>query len=244
MSSIYKLIMVLTIINFTSCNNEDTDVVTTNTTTETTLKQEIATHLVGHKIAFGDTQKIYMMNTDGSAVEELTNGEPISGYVSWSPDAKYVYFASAKGEAESALEAFRVHVQTKELTKILNFGLDVRSLDVSLDGQTLAISVITGNSNIGNNNDNLTQFSTNLYTVPVTSVEAKIASGNQLVMSDLTAIQSIPNSDQFWYEELSWNHDASNPILAYTETWRYDEDEVSYKCIYHKTRRKCKYINS
>lgn len=232
MSSIYKLIVLLTIINFTSCSNDDTDVVTTNPTTETTLKQEITTDLAGYKIAFGDTQKIYMMNPDGSAVEELADGAPISGYVSWSPDAKYVYFASAKGEAESAWEAFRVHVQTKELTKISNFGLDVRSLGVSPDGQTLAISVMTGNSNIGNNNDNLTQFSTNLYTVPMTAVEAKIASGNQIVMSDLTAIQSSPNSDQFWYEELSWNHDASNPTLAYTKTWRYDEDELSYTHAY------------
>jgi hypothetical protein len=96
----------------------------------------------------------------------------------------------------------------------------------------MAISVMTGNSNIGANNDNLTQFSTNLYKVPMSLVEAKISASEQITMSDLTVIQSSPNSDQFWYEELSWNHDANNPTLAYTKTWRYDEDNVSYTHAY------------
>jgi len=89
-----------------------------------------------------------------------------------------------------------------------------------------------GNSSIGNNNDNLTQFSTNLHTFPMSVVESKIAEGNQILMSDLTSIQSSPNEAQFWYEELSWNHDASNSVLAHTKTWRYDEDDVSYTHAY------------
>lgn len=196
------------------------------------LLKEVATDLKGYKIAFGNTQKIYMMNPDGTNIEQLADASPISGYVSWGPDAEYVYYASAKGPAETAWEAWRVNVQTKEEVKISNFGLDVRSLGVSPDNQTMAISVMTGNSNIGNNNDNLTQFSTNLYTVPMSIVESKVTSGQQIVMSDLTAIQSSPNSEQFWYEELSWNHDANNPTLAYTKTWRYDEDDVSYTHAY------------
>ena len=194
--------------------------------------QKVKADLDGYKIAFGDTRKIYMMDPDGSNIEELADAAPISGYVSWSHDAQYVYYASAKGPAGTAWEAWRVNVTTKATTKISNFGKDVRSLGVSPDGLTLAISVMTGNSNIGNNNDNLTQFSTNLYTVPMTVVETKISTGNPLLMSDLTAIQSSPNNDQFWYEELSWNHDASNPVLAYTKTWRYDEDHVSYTHAY------------
>ncbi len=214
----------------TSCSSDNDQV--TNPEQKLALNQEIATDLKGYKIAFGDTQKIYMMNADGSDIEVLANAGPISGYVSWSPDVQYIYYASAKGQAETAWEAWRVNVDTKEETKISNFGLDVRSLGVSPDNRTMAISIMTGNSNIGNNNDNLTQFSTNLYTIPIAIVESKLASGEQLVMNDLTAIQSSPNEEQFWYEELSWNHDADNPILAYTKTWRYDEDDVSYTHTY------------
>lgn len=213
----------------TSCNKGDDQM---NNTESTGILQQIATDLQGYKIAFGDTRRIYMMNPDGSNIEELADAGPISGYVSWSPDAQYVYYASAKGPAETAWEAWRVNVSTKKETKISNFGMDVRSLGVSPDGQTLAISVMTGNSNIGSNNDNLTQFSTNLYTVQMSLVESKISANEQIKMNDLTAIQSSPNADQFWYEELSWNHDANNPILAYTKTWRYDEDDVSYTHAY------------
>lgn len=228
-----RLIIVSILIFFSCSEADDTpDPITNTETTNTNLLQQIATDLNGYKIAFGDTEKIYMMNPDGSNVEELADGGPISGYVSWSPNAKYIYFASAKGATESAWEAFRVNILTKELTKISNFNLDVRSLGVSPDGQTLAISVMTGNSNIGNNNDNLTQFSTNLYTVPMSIVESKIIEGNQIVIGDLTSIQNSPNEEQFWYEELNWNHDVSNPVLAYTKTWKYDEDDVSYTHTY------------
>ncbi|CAM1345251.1 TolB family protein [Tenacibaculum amylolyticum] len=229
--SIFNIVLFLIIgiiISCVSCKkNEDTIL-----SSATELTKQIATDLEGYKIAFGDTRNIYMMNPDGSNVELLADASPISGYVSWSPDAKYVYYASAKGPAETAWEAWRVHIGTKEATKISNFGLDVRSLGVSPDNQILAISVMTGNSNVGNNNNNLTQFSTNLYTVSMAVVESKIANGEQIGMADLTAIQSSPNADQFWYEELNWNHDANNPLLAYTKTWRYDEDDVSYTHVY------------
>jgi len=231
---INSLILISSLI-FSNCEADDTPDATNTGNgagNNSTLSQQIAADLPGYKVAFGDTEKIYMMNPDGSNVEELADASPISGYVSWSQDAKYVYYASAKGPSETAWEAWRVNVQTKEATKLSNFGLDVRSLGVSPDGQTLAVSVMTGNSNIGNNNDNLTQFSTNLYTVAMSAVESKIAAGNQIEINDLTAIQSSANAEQFWYEELSWNHDANNPVLAYTKTWRYDEDDVSYTHAY------------
>ena len=196
------------------------------------LQTGVSSNKKGYKIAFGDTKKIYLMNPDGSNVEELVDASPVSGYVSWNEKAEYVYFSSTKGENEDAWEAFRVNIKTKVLTKISNFDKDVRSLGVSPDGNTLAISVMTGNSSIGNNNNNLTQFSTNLYVVPMSLVESRITSGGYIQMNDLTPIQSAPNSDQFWFEELNWNHDASNPILAYTKTWRYDEDNVSFTHVY------------
>lgn len=228
---VFTLLMISVLL---SCSEADDTPDPTNTTdpTNSVLLQEVAADLQGYKIAFGDTQKIYMMNPDGSNVEQLADAGPISGYVSWGPNVEYIYYASAKGPAETAWEAWRVNIQTKEETKISNFSLDVRSLGVSPDNQTMAISVMTGNSSIGDNNDNLTQFSTNLYVVPMSVVEAKIMANEQITMSDLTAIQSSPNSEQFWYEELSWNHDANNPVLAYTKTWRYDEDDVSYTHAY------------
>ena len=225
-------ILLITCLVFSCSEADDTPDPIADPEINDVILQEIAMDLSGYKIAFGDTQKIYIMNPNGTSVEELADASPISGYVSWSPDAQYVYYASAKGPAETAWEAWRVNVQTKEEMKISNFDLDVRSLGVSPDNQTLAISVMTGNSNIGNNNDNLTQFSTNLYTVSMALVESKIASGEQIDLSDLTAIQSTPNEAQFWYEELSWNHDENNPVLAYTKTWRYDEDDVSYTHAY------------
>ena len=217
-------------LTFNACSKDD-DEINTSSSNEKLLEQ-IKADLDGYKIAFGDTKNIYMMDPDGKNVEKLADASPISGYVSWSQDAKYVYYASSQGPAETAWEAWRVNVKTKQTTKLSNFGNDVRSLGVSPDGKTLAISVMTGNSNIGDNNDNLTQFSTNLYVVSMSTVEAKINVGDQIKMADLKALQSSPNSDQFWYEELSWNHDASNPILAYSKTWKYDEDEVSYTHSY------------
>lgn len=190
----------------------------------------------GHKIAFGDLQNIYMMNPDGSNRQLLADGSPASGYVAWGPEAQHVYFASAKGPAESAWEAFRVNVRTKELTKLTNFGKDVRSLGVSPDGQYLALSIMSGNSNVGDNNDNLTQFHTDLYIVEMSTAEPIWNSGQQLKLEDLRKLVSSPAQEQFWYEELNWNPqmpaDGGEPVLAYTKTWRYDEDDVSYTHAY------------
>jgi len=190
----------------------------------------------GHMIAFTDLGNVYMMSPDGSGKTLLADASPIAGYVSWGPEAQYVYFASAKGEAESAWEAFRVNVQDKKLTKLTDFGRDVRSLGVSPDGNYLAISIMSGNSNIGNNNDNLTQFHTDLYIINMDVAEAKWESGETLSMADMQVLVSSPASEQFWYEELNWSNalpnDGGLPILAYTKTWRYDEDDVSYTHAY------------
>ena len=190
----------------------------------------------GYKIAFGDETSIFMMNPDGSDIVELANGSPVAAYVAWGPGAKHVYFASAKGPGESAWEAFRVNVNTLELQQLSNFDQDVRSLGVSPNGLYLAVSIMTGNSNIGNNNDDLTQFNTDLYIVEMATAEALWAQGDQLGKSDMRILISSPPADQFWYEELNWNPvmpvGGGEPVLAYTKTWRYDEDDVSYTRAY------------
>jgi len=190
----------------------------------------------GYKIAYGDTTKIWMMNPDGTDVEELADASPISGYVSWGPDAKYIYFSSAKGTSQSAWEAFRVNVKTKELTQLSLFTEDVRSLGVSPDGEYLAISIMNGNSNIGDNNDNLTQFHTDLYMIDMSTAEDIWAQGNKITKADMRILIGSPAEEQFWYEELNWNPEVPTnddlPILAYSKTWRYDEDDISYTHVY------------
>ena len=199
------------------------------------LLEEVKTNLPDYKIAYGDTKKIWMMDSDGTNSIELTDAGPISGYVCWSPDAEYVYYASAKGPKETAWEAWRVNVKTKEAIQLSDFGRDVRSIAISPDNKYVAISLMTGNSNIGNNNNNLTQFNTDLYIVEMTTLESVITSGNKLKEEDLNILVSSPPTDQFWYEELNWNPvlpDDGIPVLAYTKTWRYDEDKVSYTHAY------------
>jgi len=191
---------------------------------------------IGHKIAFGNLDDIYMMNPDGSERELLADGRPISGYVAWSHDAQYVYFASAKGEAESAWEAFRVNVITKELSKLTEFGQDVRSIGLSPDGQYLALSIMTGNSNIGDNNDNLTQFNTDIYIIELSTAEPIWTSGGTLRKEDMRLLVGADPAEQFWFEELNWNpilpDGGDESVLAYTKTWCYDEDDVSFTHAY------------
>ena len=190
----------------------------------------------GYKIAFTDETNVFMMSPDGTNVTLLADGSPIAGYVSWGPNGEYVYFASARGEAQSAWEGFRVSVKDKSLAKLTQFGQDVRSLGVSPDGNYLAISVMSGNSNIGDNNDNLSQFHTNLYIVDMAKAQAIWDGGQYLTLSDMQTLVASPAEEQFWYEELHWRPtlpgDGGEPVLAYSKTWRYDEDDVSYSHAY------------
>ena len=176
-----------------------------------------------------------MMSADGSDVVQLADGSPIAGYVSWGPNAKYVYFASAKGPQGSAWEAFRVNVKTKTVQQLSKFENDVRSLGVSPDGKHLAISIMSGNSNIGSNNDNLTQFNTDLFIISMSDGEDIWAKGETLTRSNMKKFVTSPAADQFWYEELNWSPKLTSDgqaLLAYTKTYRYDDDANSYSHAY------------
>ncbi len=220
-----------------STKEGDSSTVTDSTDADSSnVLQDVAAANSGHKIAFGDEFTIYMMDPDGTGVQELANGSPNAGYVSWGPQAEYVYFASTRGPDNSAWEAFRVDVKSLELTQLSLFGEDVRSLGVSPDGKYIAMSIMNGNSNIGNNNDNLTQFHTDIYIIDMMDAETIWSSGNTLIKSDMRLFVSSPAAEQFWYEELNWNpalpNDGEEPTLAFTKTWRYDEDDVSYTHVY------------
>ena len=188
-----------------------------------------------HKIAFTNGSKVMMMSADGSNLTELADGSPIAGYVSWGPDAKYVYFASAKGEKGSAWEAFRVDVNTKQLTQLSKFGHDVRSLGVSPDGKHLAVSIMSANSNIDNNNDDLSRFHTDLFIVEMSDAEAIWERGEFLTRANMKPFVASPAAEQLWYEELNWSPklgDDGLAVLAYTKTYRYDDDANSYTHAY------------
>ena len=196
------------------------------------LLRDVVAALPNYKIAYGDEARILMANPDGSGEAVLapaTVPASAAGYVSWGPRAEYVYFASNRGAPGSAWEAFRVNVRSKALQKLSNFGRDVRSLGVSPDGRYLAVSIMTGNSSV---DADLTQFNTDLYIVDLALAERIWAAGNTLARSDMRVLVSSPPAQQFWYEELHWNpvppNDGELPVLAYTQTWRYDEDAVSY----------------
>ena len=196
------------------------------------LLRDAVAALPNYKIAYGDENRILMANPDGSGETVLapaTTPASAAGYVAWGPRAQYVYFASNRGAAGSAWEAFRVDVRSKALQKLSNFGQDVRSLSVSPDGRYLAVSIMTGNSSV---NNDPTQFNTDLYIVEMARAESIWGAGNALAKSDMRVLVSSPPAQQFWYEELHWNpvppNDGELPVLAYTQTWRYDEDAVSY----------------
>ena len=199
------------------------------------LLLEVKSDLAGYKIAYATQRDIMMMDPNGTNSEVLAEAGPVAGYISWSADARYVYYASTKGPSETAWEAWRVNVITRQAEQLSNFGRDVRSLGTSPDNRYLAISLMTGNSSIGNNNNNLTQFNTDLYIVEMERVEELLAQGSRLSVDDLTPLVQSPPAEQFWYEELSWNPVLpadGMPELAYSKTWRYDEDAVSYTHAY------------
>ena len=196
------------------------------------LLRDAVAALPNYKIAYGDEYRILMANPDGSGETVLapaTTPASSAGYVAWGPRAEYVYFTSNRAAAGSAWEAFRVNVRSKALQKLSNFGQDVRSLGVSPDGRYLAVSIMTGNSSV---NEDLTQFNTDLYIMELSRAETIWAAGNTIAKSDMRVLVSSPPAEQFWYEELHWNpvppNDGELPVLAYTQTWRYDEDTVSY----------------
>ena len=198
--------------------------------------QEVLAANTGYKIGFTSQENIFIMNPDGTDVTQLTAADGPAGYVSWGPQGQYLYYAAAHAGPEAAWEAYRVDVESGEATQLTEFGNDVRSLGVSPDGLTLAISVMSGNSNIGNNNDNLTQFHTDLYVIEMIIAELIWAKGGKLRLEHLTKLVSSPAEEQFWYEELNWNPviptDGNAPILAYTKTYRYDDDANSYTHAY------------
>ena len=103
----------------------------------------------GQRIAFAmsvnqpDEYEIFLMNVDGSNVEQLTNGLPgIGGSIDWSPDGKYLLiYAGPQGNKN----IFRIDIGGKTATQLTNGGNNAAS-SYSPDGQWIAFNSLRNNN--------------------------------------------------------------------------------------------------
>ena len=103
----------------------------------------------GSTIAFAmsvtkpDEYEIFLMNADGSGVQQLTNGLPgIGGSIDWSPDGKYLLIhAGPPGDKN----IFRVDIAAKTATQLTNGGNNAAST-YSPDGQWIAFNSLRNNN--------------------------------------------------------------------------------------------------
>jgi TolB protein len=103
----------------------------------------------GSTIAFAmsvtkpDEYEIFLMNADGTGVQQLTNGLPgIGGSIDWSPDGKYLLiYAGPQGDKN----IFRVDIAAKTATQLTNGGNNAAST-YSPDGQWIAFNSLRNNN--------------------------------------------------------------------------------------------------
>ncbi len=64
----------------------------------------------------GRNSEVFIMDRDGSNIRNLTNHPDFDGYPSWSPDSRYILFASNQ-DGENFLD-FNVYVMKADGTKL------------------------------------------------------------------------------------------------------------------------------
>ena len=86
--------------------------------------------------------EVFLMESDGSNAQQLTNGLPgIGGSLDWSPDGKYLLiYAGSQGDKN----IFRIDVQAKTATQLTNGGNNAASA-FSPDGQWIAFNSLRNN---------------------------------------------------------------------------------------------------
>ncbi len=86
--------------------------------------------------------EVFLMGSDGSNAQQLTNGLPgIGGSLDWSPDGKYLLiYAGPQGDKN----IFRIDVQAKTATQLTNGGNNAASA-YSPDGQWIAFNSLRNN---------------------------------------------------------------------------------------------------
>jgi len=102
----------------------------------------------GNTIAFAmavnapNEYEIFLMNSDGTNAQQLTNGLPgIGGSIDWSPDGKYLLiYAGPQGDKN----IFRIDVQAKTAAQLTLGGNNAAST-YSPDGQWIAFNSLRNN---------------------------------------------------------------------------------------------------
>jgi Tol biopolymer transport system component len=102
----------------------------------------------GKTIAFAmavndpNSYEVFLMNSDGTNAQQLTNGLPgIGGSLSWSPDSKYLLIYAGP---EGGKNIFRIDVQAKTAAQLTNGGNNAAS-SYSPDGQWIAFNSLRNN---------------------------------------------------------------------------------------------------
>ena len=73
----------------------------------------------GFILEAAETGELFMMNTDGSNVEKLTDNDWIDVQPRWSPDSKKILFVSTGGEY-TGTDLYVMDVNTRDITKLTN----------------------------------------------------------------------------------------------------------------------------
>lgn len=203
------------------------------------LLSDVQKDLEGYKIAFaspadnknGSDNEIYLMDPNGTNVDQLTSNGSDNVYPSWGPNAKYIYYVSTSHGG--TYEVYRVDIKTKEETRISNFDMDVRSMAVSHDNKYLAVSIMSANS-MKSKKEGLEDYSSDIYIIKMDKVEEYIKKNKLVSKENLTLLVGTPQSDHFWYEELNWNPNPKDGIatLAYSRTYKYDVDDEMYTDVW------------
>lgn len=101
----------------------------------------------GNKIAFVVTesfleqgksnQDVYIMNTDGSDIKNLTNHSSADNHPRWSADGKSIMFVSTR---ENGPQAWQIYLDGGELKRLTNFSMGAGDPEWALDGKSLIFS--------------------------------------------------------------------------------------------------------
>lgn len=188
--------------------------------------------LEGYKIAFAapgeeENQDIWIMDPDGGGRVNLTGGDGPGQdiYPEWAPDGRFIYYTSNK-HGNDTLELYRVNTQgAPEPERISDFGREVRSLSVSPENRHIALGLMTASVPLG---ADLKPYSADLYVLPMTVVETRLAAGQWVTRDDLRLIASEPTEAHIWHEQPDWRPGArdDDSVILYARTQNYDDDRI------------------